>query len=183
MSKKCLRCGNSFLWHRKVKLKDAEICIDCFKELGFDKNDLLTASIYAYDAIKDGKQTYYANKRKKALIDEAVASVSVTVSGAGRERDLVCTEEERMVFEELELICADLELPEPLRLVRVSDAYVSAKIGDWDLARIKYTPRAKWIVLPVLEAGAVKHPIEAPEDVNSFSDRIIESVEHIKKYS
>lgn len=180
---KCIRCGSSFLTRRKVQLKDAEICGKCFKELGFDKSDLLTASIYPYGAIKDGKTAYYANKRKKALRDEALASATVTVTGAGRERDLVCTEEERMIFEELELICADLELPEPLRLVRVSDAYVSAKIGDWDLARIKYTPRAKWIVLPVLEAGAVKHPIEAPEDVNSFSDRIIESVEHIKKYS
>lgn len=180
---KCIRCGSSFLTRRKVQLKDAEICGKCFKQLGFDKSDLLTAAIYPYEAIKDGKAAYYANKRKKALRDEAVASAKVTITGSGRERDLVCTEEERMIFEELELICADLELPEPLRLVRVSDAYVSAKIGDWDLARIKYTPRAKWIVLPVLEAGAVKHPIEAPEDVNSFSDLIFESVEHIKKYS
>lgn len=180
---KCIRCGSSFLTRRKIQLQDAEICGKCFKQLGFDKSDLLTAAIYQYGAIKDGKTAYYANKRKKALRDEAMASATVTITGAGRERELVCTEEERMVFEELELICADLELPEPLRLVRVSDAYVSAKVGDWDLARIKYTTRAKWIVLPVLEAGAVKHPIEAPEDVNSFSDRIIESVEHIKKYS
>lgn len=180
---KCIRCGSSFLTRRKVQLQDAEICGKCFKELGFDKSDLLTAAIYPYEAIKDGKTAYYANKRKKALIDEAVASATVTVTGAGRERDLVCTEEERMIFEELDLICADLELPEPLRLTRVSDNYVSAKIGEWDLARFKYTARAKWIVLPVLEAGAVKHQIEAPEDVNSFSDRIIESVEHIKKYS
>ena len=180
---KCIRCGSSFLTRRKVQLKDAEICGKCFKELGFGKSDLLIAAIYPYEAIKDGKTAYYANKRKKALRDEAVASATITITGAGRERDLVCTEEERMVFEELELICADLELPEPLRLVRVSDNYVSAKIGDWDLARFKYTNRAKWIVLPIVESGAQKHPIESPGDVASFADQLKASVEHIKKYS
>jgi len=180
---KCIRCGSSFLTRRKVKLKDAEICGKCFKELGFGKSDLLIAAIYPYVAIKDGKTAYYANKRKKALRDEAVASATITITGAGRERDLVCTEEERMIFEELELICADLELPDPLRLVRVSDNYVSAKIGDWDLARFKYTNRAKWIVLPIVESGAQKHPIESPGDVASFADQLKASVEHIKKYS
>lgn len=179
---KCIRCGGSFVTRRKIQLKDAEICGKCFKELGFDKSDLLTASIYPYAEIKDGKQSYYLNKRKKAAKDEIIGSVSVSMSSYGEERDLICTEEEREIFEELEIICADVNPPHPLQLVRVSDNYVSAKIGDWDLARFKYTNRAKWLSLPIVEASSQKHQIEAPGDVADYSDQIRESVEHIKKY-
>lgn len=104
------------------------------------------------------------------------------ITNYGQERDLICTEEERAVFAQIEQICGGLQLPAPLRLVRVSDNYVSAKVGDWDLARIKYTNRAKWIMLPVVEAGQKKHPIESPEDVSQFAQTIADSVEHIKKY-
>jgi hypothetical protein len=98
----------------------------------------------------------------------------------GQERDLICTEEERAVFTELEAVCSGLDLPDPLRLVRVSDNYVTAKIGDWELARIKYTNRAKWIVLPIKSNDKLR--IGAPEDVAIFSDDIVSSVEHIVKY-
>lgn len=98
----------------------------------------------------------------------------------GQERDLICTEEERAVFKEIERICSGMELPGPLRLVRVSDNYVTAKIGDWDLARIKYTNRAKWIVFPTKSTD--KNRIGAPEDAPLFADQIAASVEHIRKY-
>lgn len=169
---KCIRCGGSFLTRRKVQLKDAEICGKCFKELGFDKSDLLTASVYAYDEIKDGRDAYYQNKRNKAA--------SVSFAAHGEQRDLICTEEERMIYDKIEQICSGMQLPAPLQLVRVSENYVSAKIGDWDLARIKYTNRAKWIIFPIKSNDRL--PIGAPEDVALFAQDIAESVEHIKKY-
>lgn len=102
----------------------------------------------------------------------------------GQERDLICTEEEREIFETVRnfLIESDIDVS-PLQFVRVSDNYVTAKYGDWDLVRCKYTNRAKWILFPTLEAQKEKHPIESPGDVLDFSELIIKSVEHIKKYS
>jgi len=71
----------------------------------------------------------------------------------------------------------------PLQLVRVSDDYVTAKYGEWDLARIKYTNRAKWVKFPTVEAAKEKHGIEKPDDVLRFHQLIIESINHIEKYS
>lgn len=97
----------------------------------------------------------------------------------GQERDRVATESELEMFE---TICSVLGR-EDLELVRKSDDYVSVVVGDWDLARIKFTPRAKWIVLPVLESGSKKHRIQEPGDVAEFADLIRQSLEHIEKYS
>lgn len=104
----------------------------------------------------------------------------IEIANYGQERDLICTEEERAVFSRIQQICDGLQLPAPIRLVRVSENYVSAKVGDWDLARIKYTNRAKWVVFPVKSND--KNRIGSPEDVALFADTIAESVGHIKKY-
>lgn len=37
-----------------------------------------------------------------------------------------------------------------LLLVRKSDSYVMAAVGEWDLARFKCTERAKWIMFPTV---------------------------------
>ena len=183
---KCIRCGGSFLLHKKVKLQDAEICSKCFYELGFDKGYLLISNMYPYEKIKDGIDAYYENERKnegiEAAKEKAIRSVSVGITNYGQERDLICTEEERAIFEELELMVDGMDLPAPLQLVRVSDNYVSAKIGDWDLARIKYTNRAKWILFPTVERSDAKHPLEDTSDVTDLEDIVAESVEHIVKY-
>lgn len=177
---KCIRCGSSFLTRRRIKLKDAEICGNCFKELGFDKSDLLTAAVYPYDSIKDGKQAYYLNKRKKASKDEITGSVSVSMAHNGEQRDLVCTEEERMVFDELVQICSGQDLPEQLRLVRVSDNYVTARIGDYDLARFKYTNRAKWISFPLVPPGSEKHRFEDVQDIQDMTALVLKSLEAVR---
>ena len=70
-----------------------------------------------------------------------------------------------------------------LRLVRKSDSYVTAAVGEWDLARFKYTDRAKWIMFPTVEAKAQKHYIEDPEEVYDFADLLADSIAHIVKYS
>lgn len=70
-----------------------------------------------------------------------------------------------------------------LRLVRKSDSYVTAAVGEWDLARFKYTARAKWIMFPTVEAKSQKHYIEDPEEVYNFADLLADSIAHIAKYS
>lgn len=105
--------------------------------------------------------------------------MTIQFSNYGQERERIATETEIEIFE----IIRTLSGREDLQLVRKSDNYVSAVLGDWDLARFKYTPRAKWIMFPVIELGSAKNKISAPEDVRSFADLIAESLAHIDKYS
>lgn len=95
------------------------------------------------------------------------------------ERDLICTEEERAIFERIKSEFPDVDL----RLVRVSDNYVSIKFGDWDIVRLKYTNRAKWIMIPIIETKQKKHDLEGPESVESHFEAIRKSIDHAKKYS
>lgn len=102
----------------------------------------------------------------------------VQFTNYGQERERIATESEFVIFH----IIADLS-GEPLELVRKSDNYVSAVLGDWDVARIKYTPRAKWIQFPVIESAKVKHKLTEPTDAKQFAELVAQSIEHIKKYS
>ena len=95
----------------------------------------------------------------------------------GEEREVDATDKELEIFELLK----DLSGRE-LRLTRKSDSYVTATLGEWDLARFKFTDRAKWIMFPVIERGSTKNRIVRPEDVRGFSDKIVDSVAHIDKY-
>lgn len=94
------------------------------------------------------------------------------ISNYGQERDLVCTEPEREIFDIICKICG----PEHLRLIRRSDNYVSAVMpsskdyGDMDLARIKFTDRAKWIQFAP-DFDKVK--LSAPEDVADMADAVL----------
>lgn len=63
---KCERCGKSILLRGKVSLADAVICRSCFNELGFASSDLLYASLYKYDDIKDGKAAYQEKSDARA---------------------------------------------------------------------------------------------------------------------
>ena len=97
----------------------------------------------------------------------------------GEERERIATEDELRIFD----VVKELTGRDDLQLVRKSDNYVSAVIGDWDLARFKYTPRAKWIMFPCVDRGSTKRRIESAEDVRDFSDEIKMSVDHIEHYS
>lgn len=186
--KKCLRCGKPLLFAGKVKLADAEICTFCFKQLGFSLSDVYLADSYHYDEIKDGKDAYQNNRiieqKKQQIRDAALSSVSVKIVGAGEERDLICTEEERQIYDHIcEIFNYNDISQEELKLVRVSDNYVTIKYGDWDLVRCKYTNRAQWLLFPTIERSDNKHEIGAPEDVFNYNDEILESINHIKEYS
>lgn len=105
--------------------------------------------------------------------------MTIKISNYGQERERIATESELEIFELLKSMSG----LDKLRLVRKSDNYVTAIYKGWDLARFKYTPRAKWISFPTLEAKAPKHRIEDPEDVSSFADLLTESIAHIDEYS
>lgn len=100
----------------------------------------------------------------------------------GQDRDLDCTDEEAQIFGALREYFKSVNLdPNQLHLVRRSDSYVTAVFRGWDLARFKYTPRAKWIAFPSVEVGPQKHRISTPSEAVSFVDLLTESIRVITK--
>lgn len=101
------------------------------------------------------------------------------ISNYGQERNLDCTDEERKIFENIVTIIGDALLdPSVLRLIRKSDNYVSAVMdstGDYgamDVARIKFTSRAKWLKIgPSFE----KVSIRTPEDVLDYRQDVVDA--------
>jgi len=103
--------------------------------------------------------------------------MDIQFSNYGQKRDVNATEEELKIFEALRETTG-----RDLRLVRKSDSYVTAVLGEWDLARFKFTQRAKWVSFPTAEAGPPKHKITHPEEAAGFADLIAESLAVIDKY-
>ena len=102
--------------------------------------------------------------------------MEIKFANYGQEREVNATDEELKMFDVLKE-ATGLDL----RLTRKSDSYVTAMYNDWDLARFKFTPRAKWIAFPIVEVGTTKHKITAPEDVAGFGDLLASSIEIIEK--
>ena len=100
------------------------------------------------------------------------------ISNYGQERDINATDGEVKIFETLTAATGLNDL----RMVRKSDNYVSAVLGDWDFARFKYTDRAKWIMFPCVESGSTKHRIQSPSDVAAFGDLLEQSIGIINHY-
>ena len=96
----------------------------------------------------------------------------------GQERERIATESELEIFDLIRSMAGH-----DMGLVRKSDNYVTAVYKGWDLARIKFTNRAKWILFPVIESPSNKHRISDPSDVSEFADLVAESMAHIEKYS
>lgn len=98
------------------------------------------------------------------------------ISNYGQGRELNCTEQEIEIFDIIRSVCDDDNLESDyLKLIRRSDNYVSVVLpsskgyGDMDLARIKYTSRAKWIRLaPEFE----KIKLNTTEDVATLADAV-----------
>lgn len=96
----------------------------------------------------------------------------------GERRDLNATDEEKTIFEILQQMS-----PNELEFCRVSESYVTAKLGDWDVARFKYTDRARWIKFPTVESSKEKHVLDSPDDVREFDELVRTTLAHIEKYS
>lgn len=108
----------------------------------------------------------------------------IQFSHYGEERDLICTEQEREIFNVLKKMMKELGYDDsPLQLVRMSDSYVTAKIEPWDVARLKFTPRAKWILFPVVSRSDEKIRLSSPEDVRAFGEQLQKTIDTINKYS
>lgn len=124
----------------------------------------------------------------KNIFNETIGDETFRVSlgNFGQERDLVCTEEERIIFRIISRICEENNLDvTPLRLTRVSDNYVSAVMdsgsdyGAMDTARIKYTNRAKWIMLG---PDFKKTQISRPEDVLKMAEDVVNAYRFNEPY-
>lgn len=108
------------------------------------------------------------------------------ISNYGQERDLNCTEQEREIYDIIRSLLDDYNLEsDVLRLIRKSKDYVSACMessGDYslmDLARIKYTERAKWIKIgPDFEKISLKDT----EDVTKYIDKLCEAYRFNEPY-
>ena len=96
----------------------------------------------------------------------------------GQERERIATESEIEIFNILKSFpgCSNLEL------IRKSNNYVSAVLGDWDLARFKYTTNAKWINFPVIENSKLKHELYSTDETRNYADLVADSIAHIRKY-
>lgn len=94
----------------------------------------------------------------------------------GELRDVNANNEEVQIFNIL------LDMSEHLEIVRVSDNYLTARLGEWDVARFKFTQRAKWIYFPIFEKQSERHKIETPEDVRNYAELVENSAAHINKY-
>ena len=173
---KCVRCGGSFLTRFKIKLKDAYICRQCTLELGFDKDFYLRSSLYSWDDIKDGKDAYIQKQRKKEVLDNI--KTQFRIAHYGEKRELDCTDEEREIFD---IISENID--RSVQLVRKSDSYVTILCGEWDLVRLKFTERAKWILFPAVDRSDAKIYIDSPEDVLQYLDKINDSIACAEKYS
>lgn len=101
--------------------------------------------------------------------------MDVNFANYGQTRDVNATPEELQIYE----LIAD-SVDAEVELVRRSDSYVTAAVGDWDLARFKFTNRAKWILFPIVESPKEKRKIESPEDVLKYTEILDESLSHIK---
>lgn len=101
----------------------------------------------------------------------------------GEERDINATDEEYMVYHILCDMFHDLGYdPNQIELVRKSNSYVSAVIGDYDVARIKYSDKAHWIIIPYAEPKSVKHYIDSTSDVQQLNDLLIKAIEDLSKF-
>lgn len=101
--------------------------------------------------------------------------MNVNIANYGQSRDVDATPEELRIYE---LINDSVDTD--VQFVRRSDSYVTAAVGDWDLARFKFTSRAKWILFPIVERPKEKHKIESPVDVLKYTEILNESLSHIR---
>ena len=94
----------------------------------------------------------------------------------GEKRELNATDEELIVADEIVKI---LPPADDYDIVRKSDNYITLTMSGLDLARIKFTEKAKWVNICAVDLGKVKRRIEKPEDVQQFKDDFKKSYDFI----
>ena len=98
----------------------------------------------------------------------------IKITHYGEPRGFEPTEGEQIMFD----IIGEITHEEQLNFVKRSANYVSAVIGPTDVARFKFTKKAKWILLPYVWDEKVY--IEGPEEILGFKEDILKSAEIAK---
>lgn len=93
----------------------------------------------------------------------------------GEERTIDATEEEQKIFE----VIRDMFPDEKIIIVRKSPNYVTAICHSMDIARFKFTKKAKWIQLPYVLKDKVK--LTGPDDVRQIRSDLERAIEESKK--
>lgn len=96
--------------------------------------------------------------------------MGVSIAHYGEPRGFVPTDEEQRIYD----IIGELTQAERMNFVKRSKNYVSAVIGPTDVARFKFTKKAKWILLPYIWKD--KAYIEDPDDIRIFEDDLNKAV-------
>lgn len=105
---------------------------------------------------------------------------NILFSHYGEEREINATDEEIEMFSILHGMFEECGGdPNELKLIRRSDSYVTAACGDWDIARFKFTNRAKWITFPTTAND--KNRITDPSDITQFRPYCVEFLEVYNK--
>ena len=102
--------------------------------------------------------------------------MSIKIQHHGEERTVDATEEEMRIFE----IIKELFPDDKIVMARKSSNYVSAICHGNDVARFKYTQRAKWIQLPYILDDKVK--LSDPEDVRDIKADLERAVDTAKSF-
>lgn len=179
---KCNLCGaNIGLLRKGFALSNGAVCFKCFEELGFDRNDAAQYADATWEEIASGYGAYMKRKNDKQVADDIMNMFQF--AHYGEKRDVNATDEECQVFDILCSLLKDKGAPEQLELVRKSNDYVAAAIGDYDLVRMKYTARAKWVMFPYTDSGTTKHYITSPSDVAGYGELIDTALAWIRKYN
>lgn len=89
----------------------------------------------------------------------------------GQLKELDCTGEEMIIYDILRSVTG----ADDLECVRRTDKYVSAAIGETDVARFKFTPRARWILFPYEPNSKIK--LASPTDAESLAEEAKKAVQ------
>ena len=100
--------------------------------------------------------------------------IKITFAHYGEYRELNPTDGEAAIFEHIKALCPSCEM------VRKTDAYLTAEAFGTDVARFKYTDRAKWVRFPYVGDGK-KLYIEKIDDLSALNDDIVKSYEKAEK--
>ena len=104
--------------------------------------------------------------------------MELKIANYGQEKELTANPEELELANWIVAYFPD----DNLRIVQMTPEYLTVKRGDWDIVRIKYTERAKWLMFPTIEAKKKKHYIEDKFEVENYVASMHDSIGHEKRY-
>lgn len=172
---KCKRCGKSTALRGHVKIKDADLCGVCFKELGFEKRDLLTASIYEYEAIKNGRDAYYFNSIKARADQydvEHADKYGISLKHYQQLDKAGATDNEMKIFAAICAVLNDEGLEtDPILIAPGDNGSLLLMIDGIIMLQYKSEPNVKWILLP--NESDEKIRIGGVARMNSLAPRLV----------